>query len=113
VAGKKDGGSAGKFRKNTEDFVCEICGAIVKGTGYTDHCPNCLWSRHVDVNPGDRASKCMGMMKPTRAEYIRGKIQIVYKCTKCGAMKKNVTAEGDSMEVIMSLMEKPPASVSD
>ncbi|MCL4403492.1 MAG: RNHCP domain-containing protein [Candidatus Marsarchaeota archaeon] len=104
------GQGAGRFRKNSEDFICEICGFLVKGTGYTDHCPNCLWSRHVDVNPGDRASNCGGMMKPVGAEYIRGKIQIVYKCTKCGAVKKNVSAEGDNIETIMSLIGRPPVS---
>ena len=109
----ENGADSGRFRKNTEDFVCEICGAFVNGTGYTDHCPNCLWSRHVDLNPGDRASKCGGMMKPMRAEYVRGKVQVVYKCTKCGAMKKNVTAEGDNTETVMSLIEKPPVSYKE
>ncbi len=113
MAGKGQGTGSGKFRKNPEDFVCEICGTLVKGTGYTDHCPNCLWSRHVDVNPGDRASECGGMMKPMSAEYTRGKIQIVYKCTKCGAKKKNVTAEGDNTEAVMALIEKPPVSYKE
>ena len=32
--------------KNKEDFICENCGAFVVGTGYTSHCPQCLWSKH-------------------------------------------------------------------
>lgn len=45
-----------------EDFVCEVCGTKVKGTSYTNHCPNCLWSKHVDQNvPGDRAELCHGL----------------------------------------------------
>ena len=51
-----------KFIKVKEDFVCEHCGAEVKGDGYTNHCPKCLWSKHVDVHPGDRAAECGGMM---------------------------------------------------
>lgn len=49
-----------KFQRQIEDFVCEKCGKEVKGDGYTDHCPRCLRSKHVDVNPGDRRSKCNG-----------------------------------------------------
>jgi hypothetical protein len=31
------------------------------GTGHRDHCPSCLWSRHLDdERPGDRASECGG-----------------------------------------------------
>ncbi|MEK7061411.1 MAG: RNHCP domain-containing protein, partial [Patescibacteria group bacterium] len=43
------------FVKKIEDFVCKVCGTKVKGTGYTNHCPNCLYSLHVDEEvPGDR-----------------------------------------------------------
>jgi hypothetical protein len=52
------------FKKTKEDFVCEHCGKPVVGNGYTNHCPECLWSKHVDVNPGDRAATCLGLMEP-------------------------------------------------
>ncbi|MFA6992594.1 MAG: RNHCP domain-containing protein, partial [Candidatus Gracilibacteria bacterium] len=39
-----------RFSRTIEDFVCEKCGAKVKGDGYTNHCPKCLWSKHVDIN---------------------------------------------------------------
>ena len=52
------------FQKKVEDFVCEHCQTKNQEDGYTNHCPNCLWSRHVDINPGDRAEKCGGMMEP-------------------------------------------------
>ena len=57
-----------KFQKNKEDFVCQNCGFKVKGTGYTNHCPNCLWSKHVDIYPGDRKNNCGGLMKPIKIE---------------------------------------------
>ncbi|MGC8981457.1 MAG: RNHCP domain-containing protein [Minisyncoccia bacterium] len=57
-----------KFQRRIEDFRCERCGTFVKGTGYIDHCPNCLWSKHVDINPGDRKANCGGMMKPKGVE---------------------------------------------
>ena len=45
-----------RFIRREENFVCEVCGAKVKGTGYTNHCPQYLWSKHVDkLIPGDRA----------------------------------------------------------
>ena len=39
-----------------EDFICENCGKDVEKSSYTarDHCPYCLYSKHVDINPGDR-----------------------------------------------------------
>src|SRR5579864_2286095 len=71
------------FAKKIEDFTCKKCGTKNKGTGYTDHCFNCLWGKHVDINPGDRMSKCHGLMKPTKAMHDRNEFLIVYECTKC------------------------------
>ena len=51
-----------RFTRVVEDFTCGQCGAAVTGDGYTNHCPLCLWSRHVDINPGDRAAECGGLM---------------------------------------------------
>ncbi|MFA5828496.1 MAG: RNHCP domain-containing protein [Candidatus Shapirobacteria bacterium] len=73
------------FIRKKEDFVCERCGEKVTGDGYTDHCPKCLWGKHVDeVLPGDRASKCGGGMEPTETSYEKGKFRINYRCQKCG-----------------------------
>ncbi len=67
-----------------ENFVCEKCGERVIGDGYTDHCPKCLWGKHVDGKvPGDRASNCKGLMEPMEAVYEKGKFKISYKCQKC------------------------------
>jgi len=73
------------FLRKKEDFICKNCGAKIKGDGYTDHCPICLWGKHVDdVVPGDRASDCKGMMEPTRVIFEKSKYRIEYKCQKCG-----------------------------
>jgi hypothetical protein len=77
------------FIKNTEDFKCEHCGHEVKGNGFTNHCPACLWSKHVDVNPGDRAAKCGGMMRPIRVELEKQDYIIIHECQKCGHSKRN------------------------
>lgn len=93
------------FVRNKEDFVCENCGAFVKGTGYTNHCPNCLWSKHVDNIPGDRKAECGGMMRPIRVEYDGKNYVIVHKCIKCKVVKRNVASPGDNMEKLLELLE--------
>ena len=59
------------FKKLDNGFECVNCGKIVKPLGYTsrNHCPHCLCSLHVDVDPGDRANSCKGMMTPIGIEY--------------------------------------------
>lgn len=95
-----------KFQRNIEDFVCEHCGKEVKGSGYTNHCPYCLWSKHVDVNPGDRAEECRGMMKPDHTEQKGDVIILVHKCEKCGLFKKNKINESDSFEKILEVAKE-------
>ena len=59
-----------KFIKNDQGFVCAVCGRTVlpMGRSSRDHCPFCLSSVHVDVNPGDRSNLCRGIMRPIAAE---------------------------------------------
>ncbi|PIR96191.1 MAG: hypothetical protein COT92_02390 [Candidatus Doudnabacteria bacterium CG10_big_fil_rev_8_21_14_0_10_42_18] len=92
-----------KFIKNTENFVCEYCGEKVTGNGYTNHCPKCLYSKHVDINPGDRASSCCGLMMTVDFELTKGEYVIIQECKKCGIKKKNRLAENDNMEVLINL----------
>jgi len=92
------------FVKKIENFICEICGAKVKGTGYTNHCPNCLWSKHVDINiPGDRDNSCQGLMKPVRVEVKHGEYSLLHQCQRCGKVTKNKTAENDNFEKLIML----------
>ena len=76
------------FKRKIEDFVCGNCGQNVKGDGYTNHCPKCLWSKHVDINPGDRDSGCGGMMEPAKIETKGGDYDLTHKCVKCGYEKE-------------------------
>ena len=73
-----------KFQRKIEDFVCEYCGQKVNGDGYTNHCPNCLWSKHVDIWPGDRQNKCQGLMEPMEAYFKNGVWHLIHQCQKCG-----------------------------
>ena len=92
-----------KFIKTKEDFVCENCGKNVKGDGYTNHCPNCLWSKHVDINPGDRMSDCDGMMKPIGLDKKGEVFSVVQKCEKCGHERKNKLVKGDNFNEAVKL----------
>lgn len=85
------------FKRNKEDFTCEHCGAEVVGTGYTNHCPKCLWSKHVDVQPGDRAATCGGMMRPAKLEMDKGEFVITHECMVCGYRKRNRAATNDDL----------------
>ncbi|MDD3156030.1 MAG: RNHCP domain-containing protein [Candidatus Pacebacteria bacterium] len=94
-----------KFQKKTENFKCEYCGYEVVGNGYTDHCPNCLYSKHVDINPGDRMSDCGGLMKLDDFEIKHGEYVLKYVCLKCGYTHKVKMADNDNIKVLMSLIK--------
>ena len=92
-----------RFQRKQENFQCENCGHLVQGNGYTNHCPQCLWSKHVDLNPGDRESTCHGMMEPIKVDQKKGTYMIVHKCLACGLEKRNKTAKDDNFEVLLFL----------
>lgn len=94
-----------KFQRTIEDFTCEHCGQFVSGSGYTNHCPNCLWSKHVDINPGDRANPCKGMMEPIHAYYKSGRWYIAQKCQKCQEQKKIKMSTKDNQDAITALIQ--------
>jgi rubrerythrin len=92
------------FIKKKEDFMCGNCGYRVVGDGYTDHCPKCLWGKHVDEEiPGDRASECKGLMEPIRAVYQKDKFRIVYKCQKCRHEFEVREGKGDSRDKLVEM----------
>lgn len=88
-----------------EQFVCENCGAQVDVLGYTarDHCPKCLYSKHVDVMPGDRQNNCLGLLVPIGIEKFRDTYKIIYRCERCRKTHKNVVAKDDDMNEIINL----------
>lgn len=95
-----------RFQRKIEDFVCERCGTRVKGTGYTNHCPKCLWSKHLDVNPGDRSAPCRGLMRPVGIKKKDGSYSILYQCRTCKKRNSNKIAPEDDMELIIELSKK-------
>lgn len=94
-----------KFHMIDEKFICENCQKEVQPLHYTarDHCPYCLYSKHVDINPGDRNNPCQGLLKPVGIEKFRETYKILYTCEKCGMQHKNILAKDDSMDRIIAL----------
>ncbi|MEA3355152.1 MAG: RNHCP domain-containing protein [Patescibacteria group bacterium] len=96
------------FIKIKEDFTCEHCGHKVTGTGYTNHCPNCLYSKHVDLKiPGDRKSTCLGLMKPISSQLKSGKFILFHQCLKCQKISKCKTQLKDNQKLLIKLSSLP------
>ena len=67
-----------------------------------------MYSKHVDINPGDRAETCHGILKPIGIELNSKKgYVIVFKCEKCGTIRKNKAAKDDNMDLIIKLSSNP------
>jgi hypothetical protein len=64
---------------------------------------------HVDVNPGDRANECRGILRPIQAQPDpkRGYI-IIHRCERCGTTVRNKAAheakvQPDDLNLIIAL----------
>lgn len=92
--------------KNDSGFVCRHCGKVVQPLKYTsrDHCPYCLYSIHIDNVPGDRSNNCLGDLIPIAVESNSKKgFVIVYKCSKCGEIKRNKSATDDDFDMLLKV----------
>lgn len=89
-----------KFRKLNNNFQCLNCGKEVpkSQTSCRNHCPYCLYSKHVDVFPGDRANSCMGNLKPVGYNQEKKGIVIYFKCQSCNEICKNIAALEDQVQ---------------
>lgn len=98
-----------------ERFICRNCGMEVvpmgAGSNHRNHCPNCLHSRHLDIEPGDRESDCGGLMEPV-AVWVRrgGEWAIIHRCRQCGWLSSNRVAADDNPVLLMSIAMKPVAN---
>lgn len=91
-------------------FQCLRCGADVQPStdgSFRNHCPFCLYSRHVDVRPGDRRSRCGSLMRPVGLRRRGRRPQLVHRCIGCGQVKVNRVVETgrqpDDIDVIVTL----------
>lgn len=83
-------------------FVCDRCGTRVhplSNGSYRNHCPSCLWSKHVDIRPGDRLSVCHGLMAPVAIDHRPAKgLMVVQRCLRCGHTRANRIATDDTRQ---------------
>jgi hypothetical protein len=94
------------FTRTVEDFTCVRCATLVHGNGYTNHCPACLWSLHVDVVPGDRAEPCRGAMRPVEVETRRDGYVIRHECVACGASRATRANPADSVDAMVAVAQE-------
>ncbi len=95
-------------------FSCIRCRQFIShqscGTRHRNHCPLCLWSRHVDEEPGDRSCPCAQPMEPIAIEVReRGEWAIIHRCTGCGVLRTNRIAGDDHELSLLSLALRPLA----
>ncbi len=106
-----------------DGFFCVHCNQWIPlaesvGTKNRNHCPFCLWSKHVDLEEsGDRNSNCEGMMEPIGLVFKNegfdkfgnkkiGELMLVHECQKCGRVSINRIAGDDDAREIMNVFEK-------
>ncbi|HEY7598592.1 MAG TPA: RNHCP domain-containing protein, partial [Candidatus Limnocylindrales bacterium] len=88
--------------RQEKSFRCVHCHREVDlsapGTQHRNHCPYCLWSRHVDeIRPGDRGAECQASMEPIAISVRKdGEWVLIHRCNGCGVLDSNRAAGDDS-----------------
>lgn len=112
----------GWSRPIEQEFTCincdlpVSCAPSIAGVQNRNHCPYCLWSRHLDWRaPGDRLCACRRAMQPvglttkrSRNKYARerdGELMLIHRCTGCGQVVINRVAADDSAELLFETFE--------
>lgn len=96
-----------------EVFKCRHCrqfiGPVPSGGSQRNHCPYCLYSRHVDDRtPGDRLSTCGASMQPVGSfQRPNGEFVIVHRCLGCGFERFNRIAADDDFDLVLTLPVVP------
>lgn len=101
-----------------ESFRCAHCGfdvpMDVPGSTQRNHCPICLWSRHVDEEIGDRASTCLASMEPIgltlKSDGVE--VMVIHRCCACDKLSKNRLA-GDDNPVTIEKIHAAGVALSD
>jgi hypothetical protein len=104
-------------------FRCAHCQAFVtddawfSGVQNRNHCPYCLWSRHLDqFEAGDRLAACKAAMQPiglalkqTYKKYALtqpGELMLIHQCSDCAKLSINRIAADDDIETILAVFEQ-------
>ncbi|NDL60060.1 RNHCP domain-containing protein [Phytoactinopolyspora mesophila] len=100
--------------RRPRSFRCLNCHldvpADAPGTAHRNHCPTCLWSRHVDHIPGDRAAGCGARMEPIAITARRdGEWLLIHRCVQCDELHRNRIAGDDNAVILFELAVRPLA----
>jgi len=119
------------YKKHRESgFTCIQCGFPVSverelsGVNNRNHCPRCLYSRHVDeLKAGDRKADCMSRMEPvgltikqTHKRYgppEQGELMLIHICKGCGKISINRIAADDDAAFIYKLFKNSADAPAD
>ena len=104
-----------RFTPCLESFHCAHCGKEIHpegaGSQHRNHCPHCLYSLHVDEEPGDRKATCHGQMEPIGViSKGDGDWSILHLCKSCGKLSLNRALADDNPLLLMQLAVKPLSS---
>jgi hypothetical protein len=104
------------------DFKCMHCRNYVVQTPFLsgvqnrNHCPYCLWSKHVDLHQsGDRLAACKSQMHPvglalkrSRKKYgaeSSGELMLIHQCEGCGKVSINRIAADDLSDRLYNIFQ--------
>lgn len=107
-------------KHNSQGYSCLNCKTWVPiskkmGTKNRNHCPNCLWSQHVDnLTSGDRSAICHGMMEPIGLTFKKegidkygkprqGELMLIHQCKRCQRISINRIAADDNIDTILAV----------
>lgn len=66
--------------------------------------PNAYVQNTLISSHGDREETCHGILRPIQVELSNKKgYIIVYKCDRCGAIRRNKSAEDDNNDLLIKL----------
>ncbi len=104
-----------------DGFRCAHCHSyvytnqIISGVVNRNHCPYCLWSRHLDLfQPGDRLAACMAIMQPIGLTFKKihkkygsqfGEMMLIHQCRDCGKLSINRIAADDDAQRMLEIYE--------
>jgi len=109
-------------RSDVKGFTCRHCNLYVPcdptlaGVQNRNHCPYCLWSRHLDWRiAGDRLAGCRAIMQPigltikrSRNKYAGerdGELMLIHRCTICAKVAINRIAADDCAAAIVQIFD--------
>jgi len=97
-------------------FKCSHCKHWVVinefiGTANRNHCNMCLWSKHVDIEKGDRKEDCHGGMKPVGLTFKhegfgrQGELMLIHECAACERLSINRIAADDNEDRVLEVFD--------